>query len=98
MNDNTLTLINSLKVVESEGSGGELYYVYAERTPEAIAILKQLGATDERIAEMTSDDGELIDISLFAFEHTPAKWFDGDLGFIDYIPDDAPDWCKEAHS
>lgn len=94
MSREKLELINKLTVVESEGSGGELYYVYAEKTDEAVEILKQLGVPDSEIDEMTDTDGGLIDISRFGFTYAGAKWFEGGIGFIDYVPDDAPDWAK----
>lgn len=90
-----LAMINSLNIMESEGSGGELYYVYADKTPECVDILKQLGVPDRDIDDMTCDDGALIDISHFGFQYAGAKWYSEDRGgFIDFVPDEAPEWCK----
>ena len=90
-----LSMINSLEIVESEASGGELYYVYAKKTPECVKILQSIGVPDIDIEDMTNDEGDLIDISNFGFEYAGAKWYSEDRGgFIDFIPDEAPEWCK----
>ena len=92
-----LALINSIEVIESSGTGGELEYVYVSNTFESISILKQIGATDTDISDMLDTDGECIDISAIGFNYTDAIYFsENHGGFITFIPDSAPDWCKEA--
>lgn len=85
-----LEMLNEMKVVESSGSGGELEYVYVEDNQDNIQTIRELGYT----GEIEVIDG-LIDISVIAFEHTDAKWFQPSLGgFIRYVPDHAPEWAK----
>lgn len=85
-----LELLNSMKVVESSGSCGELEYVYVEATTENIDKIRQLGYNGE-----LDIDGGVIDVSPFAFDLTGAQWFEESLGgFIDYVPDHAPEWAK----
>lgn len=91
--DKKLTLLNSLDFIESEGGYGELYYVYVKKTPESVEILLRIGVSPGEIEEMTDDEGELIDVSRFAFQYSGATWFDGER-FLPFLPEDAPEWCK----
>ncbi|SLJ98309.1 MULTISPECIES: hypothetical protein [unclassified Paenibacillus] len=88
-----LKLLNSLPVIESEGSLGELEYVMVANSPETIRVLQQIGCSNADIDEWTTDDGEQIDISVIGFA-AGAKWFQESKGFIDYVPENAPDWAK----
>ncbi|MNO22845.1 hypothetical protein D3C76_126310 [compost metagenome] len=89
MNDK-LSLINSLKITEYEADGECLYYANVANTPDNVALLKQIGVPDEEILDMTGTDGEAIDISGFAWRYTPAKWYQGDLGFVEFAPEESP--------
>lgn len=91
---NKLELLNSLPVIESEASGGELEFVLVEYSPETIAVLQQIGLSNADIDEWKTDDGDCIDISAIGF-NAGAKWFEESKGgFLDYTPDDAPEWAK----
>ncbi|MGC5773638.1 hypothetical protein [Paenibacillus pabuli] len=83
-----------MPVIESEGSCGELEYVYVANSPETIAVLQQIGLTNADIDEWTTDEGDCIDISAIGFD-AGAKWFqESKGGFLDYTPEDAPEWAK----
>jgi hypothetical protein len=90
-----LALINSMLVIESSACGGELEWVYVENTEENRNKLQQLGVKEFDINDMTSDEGDVIDISGFGFAYAGAKWFEPDAGgFIDFVPEHAPEWAK----
>ena len=85
-----LKLINSMPVIESDACSGELQYVYVENSQTNRDVLKQLGVSEDEIAEMTDADQELIDISVIGF-NCGAKWFqESKGGFLDYVPEDHP--------
>lgn len=77
-----LKLINSLEITEYDADGECLYYANVANTPENVEVLKQIGVPDGEILDMTSTDGEGIDISGFAWQYTPATWFHGNKGFV----------------
>ncbi len=88
-----LQLINSIPVIEASASFGELEYVLVEDNAENREKLRMIGASDKEISEMSN--GEEIDIAGFGFEYCRAKWFEKRLGgFLDYVPDHAPNWAK----
>lgn len=88
-----LQLINSIPVIDYSASFGELEYVLVEDNAENREKLRMIGVSDKEISEMSS--GEEIDIAGFGFVYCGAKWFEKRLGgFLDYVPDHAPDWAK----
>ncbi|MBV6717269.1 hypothetical protein [Paenibacillus chitinolyticus] len=93
-----LKILNSIPVVETSASGGELEYVLIENNDSNFEKMKQLGIIGIEINDHLSDDGETIDISSLAFTYTKAKWFEPDVDphgvWLDYVPDHAPDWAK----
>jgi hypothetical protein len=84
-----LAIINNMPVVESSASGGELEFVYVEDSPENVQTLRRIGV----VGQIEADDG-VIDISIYAFAEGKAKWFEPSLGFVNYVPDYAPEWAK----
>ncbi len=90
-----LKIINSMPFVDHSACGGELEYVHTINSDKVREALVQIGATPKEITEAISDDGETIDLSVIAFTRTDAKWFEGtSVGFINYVPDHAPEWAK----
>lgn len=78
-----LALLNSLEVVDVDGDGESLYYAIVENSPEARAVLKEIGVPDVDLylktygKEIYETDTE-FDISYAAFEYTEANYFDGE--------------------
>lgn len=90
-----LEIINSIKVTESDSDGESLYWVNVENNEENREKLMSLGVSESELSEMIDSQEETIDISQIGFTYTNAKWFQESLGgFIDYVPDHAPDSCK----
>jgi hypothetical protein len=90
---NKLQLINSIPILEDSASCGELEYVLVQDNAENREKLRMIGVPDVEISEMSN--GEEIDIAGFGFVYCGAKWFEKRLGgFLDYVPDHAPDWAK----
>lgn len=94
--ENKLDVINSIDVIDSSASSGELEYVLVADSPETRKKLIEIGASEKEIADATCDMFEgSIDISVIGFSYTGAKWYEDSLGgFIDYVPDHAPEWAK----
>jgi hypothetical protein len=77
-----LELLNSLEVVESSCNDGCCEYVLIKDTEENREVLKELGADEDDIKRMDPfGDGELLDITIFAFEELGAEWFQSEVGF-----------------
>jgi hypothetical protein len=77
-----LELLNEIKVVESSCGDGCCEYVLVDNSEENREILKELGADEDDIKSMDPlGDGELLDITLFAFEVIGAEWFQSGVGF-----------------
>lgn len=78
---NKLNQLNELEVYESSADAGELEYVYVENTPYNRNKLLELGATEDDLENMECDNGEVLDVSVFAFEQLNANWFEPGKGF-----------------
>lgn len=76
-----LQALNSLEIVDSSVSQGECEYVLAEATAKNIEVLLKAGFTSEQIDDAIGDDKTEIDLSMLAFMHTDAEWWDHQNGF-----------------
>jgi hypothetical protein len=77
-----LEKLNELEVIESSCSDGCCEYVMIENLEENREALKELGADEYDIRSMDPyGDGEMLDITRFAFEELDAGWFQSGEGF-----------------
>lgn len=77
-----LKILNELTFIDMSISSGECEYVHVENNEENIEVLKELGATNEDIENMTyEDDPDIVDITMFAFDNCEANYFSVEKGF-----------------
>ncbi|WP_252237484.1 hypothetical protein [Clostridium sp. ZBS17] len=62
-NEYELKVLNSLEIVESSGSCGEIEYILIENNQANIDFLKTIGITDWEIEEECNSEDDLLDIS-----------------------------------
>lgn len=92
---NKIDLLNSIEVIDDSACCGKLEYVHVANTPMNRKKLRQVGATDQEIKEATDAFDESIDIACIRFTYIDAKWYEKRLGgFLNYVPDHAPEWAK----
>lgn len=77
-----LKILNELTFIDWSISSGECEYVHVENNEENIEVLKELGANNEDIENMTyEDDPDILDITTFAFDKCQANYFSVEKGF-----------------
>ena len=77
-NQEKLDILNSMKIIDEDCSGGELVYVLVAYNDENIEkISKVVPDVNEYLKNVGDPDGtkEGIDISIAAFEHTGADYY-----------------------
>jgi len=72
-NNEKLKLINTLKILDSSSSLGEIEYVLIENNQINRNILNKIGYSDTDIEELCSPEDNTLDISMIGF--TFAKYF-----------------------
>jgi len=83
-----LAILNSMKVVESDGDGECLYYAYVENSVENIEKIAQVVPNVEKFIKEYSSENRveepgLIDIQFAVWDYTDANYFTGDCFIID---------------
>ena len=62
-NEYELEILNSLKIIESASSCGELEYILIKNNEENIIALNKIGITNDEIKEECISEDNLLDIS-----------------------------------
>lgn len=78
-------ILNLMCVVDYDIEGSTVTSLLIDNDPNNVERLLEIGVPESEILEMTSDDGELIDISVMAFHYGEAEWFENGE-FLDYTP------------
>ena len=73
--------LNSIPVEDWDCVGDEILYIRVSDDAGNRKILTDLGATETDLDNMAIGTDGLLDITLFAFEHTDAEWWKHDIGF-----------------
>ena len=71
-----LERLNKLDFCDSDIDGEKVNYVLLEFNEKNMLELLSIGASEEDIEDMLTDDNDYLDITKFAFDRLGAKYFD----------------------
>lgn len=76
-----IDLLNTMFVEDWDCDSGEIVYIRVSDNETNRTALKELGATETDLENMSIGTGGLLDITYFAFEYTDAEWWCNSRGF-----------------
>lgn len=83
-----LKILNSIEILDHYGEGARLYCALAKNTTNNREKLLKLGASPQLIEKYLRRDGEYIDLTVPSLLFAESVWYDPELGWLDYFPEE----------